>query len=48
MGAGYSEGITMQQCFYNKGPYFRVRLDMANYHEGQDATGALEFALMDG
>jgi len=44
MGQGYA-GPQPLQCFFNNGTYFQLGLDMANYHEGSDATGAIHFTL---
>lgn len=47
MGVGYASGgaESALQCYFNNGTFFQVKLDMANYHEGQDATGSISFEL---
>lgn len=44
MGEVYS-GPQPLQCFFNYGDYFTVSLENANYHEGNQASGKIDFTL---
>lgn len=44
MGEVYS-GPQLQRCHFDFGTYFTIRLDSANFHEGSQASGTIEFTL---